>query len=263
MNPHAKYLSGLLSVLTLSPLSGCASRPDLTLEPPSGTEWVTVAVKLPEETEALPLDVLYRSGKCQCEDYDPQTESHIRKERGFNPQQVYLSDPDSEGIRRAKIALDGGGKCDWKLSGIRVGLQLSRFSALAKGKTVVPTDYVFDFDDEGYRNSFGQGIQKKAYKDLIFKTEFYPMIVVNNMFNETYAQLFAGDERYEKWNRYYRVYGTKRISIESVLYTKKLVRLESPKNRRDSPGMTVMYPDGSSEIVNDIYPSYDKLLSMK
>lgn len=263
LNCLTKTLAVLFLAIALLPLSGCASRPDYTLNPPVSSDWVTVTVKLPPETEALPLDVLYRSETCRKEVYDNTSESHMTTVRGVNPQLVSLSQTDSSGHREAKIALNGGGKCGWKLSGIRLGIQLSKTSAIANGKNIIPTSYVFDFDDEGYRNAFGYGNPKNVVGNLRFDTEFYPMIVINNTFHEAYAQLFAGDPGYEKWGRYYRLYGTRHISIEPIFYAKKVVSLESPKSRKDSPGMTVLYPDGTTEKVDDIYPNYDKLLRMK
>lgn len=263
MNCLTKTLTALFPVIALLPLSGCASRPDTTLNPPASSDLVTVMVKLPPETEALPLDVLYRSETCRKEVYDNTSASHVTTVRGVNPQLVSLSQADSNGRREAKIAMNGGGKCDWKLSGIRVGIQLSKTSALADGKNVTAANYVFDFDDDGYRNAFGEGEPKKVNGDLQFETKFYPMIVINNMFHEVYAQLFAGDTGYEKWSRYYRLYGTRHISIEPILYTQKVVNLESPKSRKESPGMTVLYPDGTTEKVDDIYPNYDRLLRIK
>lgn len=263
MNRHAKSLAGLLPLLALLPLSGCASRPDYTLSPPASSEWVTVAVKLPAETEVLPLDVLYRSETCRRKVYDPTTESHVSTERGLNPMQMDLSPADGNGVRQIRIAFDGGTKCGWTLSGIRVGIQLAKTSVLANGKDIIPANYVFDFDDEGYSNAFGKGKPNFVSGDLMFKTEFFPMVITNNMFIETYAQLFAGNTKYEKWNRYYRLSGTKNIRIEPIVYSKKVVKLESPRNRKDSPGMTVLYPDGTTEKIRGITPDYTKLLSMK
>lgn len=261
MNRHAKYLAGLLPLLVLLPLSGCASRPDYTLTPPASSEWVTVAVKLPAETEVLPLDVLYRSETCRREVYDQSTESHVSTERGLNPLQMDLSPADDKGIRQIRIALDGGTKCGWTLSGIRVGIQLAKTSVLANGKDITPANYVFDFDDEGYSNAFGKGEPNSVSGDLIFKTEFFPMIYVNHAFNETDIDIFSGDEKYGKWNRYYRVSSTRNITIEPILYLNKVVKLESPN---PPPGkVTATYPDGSSEKINGIVPDYDKLLLMK
>lgn len=263
MSRLVNIVAGVLPFLALLPLSGCASRPDYALSPPNNTEWVTVAVKLPPETEALPVDVLYRSEICRRKDYDPTTESHIRTIRGFNPVQIPLSPPDNSGFRKVRIALDGGTRCGWTLSGVRVGIQISRSSALAQGKDVTAANYVFDFDDEGYGSAFGKGKPLSVSGDLFFKTEFFPLVYINHMFNETYLELFAGNAKYEKWNRYYRVRETENIAIEPVLYVNKVVRVESAKGKENGPGMIVSYPDASTEKIKDIYPDYTKLLSMK
>lgn len=263
MNRHAKSLAGLLSLLMLLLPGGCSSHPDYTLSPPASTEWVTVAVKLPADIEVLPLDVLYRSEICRRKVYDPSIESHVSTERGLNPRQMALNPADDNGVRQIRIALDGGTTCSWTLSGIRIGIQLAKTSALANGKDITTANYVFDFDDEGYSSAFGEGNPNIVSGDLMFKTEYFPMIITNNMFHETYAQLFAGNTKYEKWNRYYRLSSTKNIFIEPIVYFKKVVRLESPRSRKDSPGMTVLYPDGTTEKINSTTPDYTKLLSMK
>jgi hypothetical protein len=261
LNRHAKSLAELLPLLVLLPLSGCAGRPDYALNPPASTEWVTVAVKLPPETEALPLDVLYRSETCRRKDYDPTTDSHIRTIRGFNPFQISLSSPDSGGYRKARIALDGGTKCGWTLSGIRVGIQLAKTSVLANGKDITPANYVFDFDDEGYSSAFGKGRPTPVSGDLFFKTEFFPMEYVYRSISEIDLDLFAGNEKYDKWNRYYRVTDSRFIKIEPVLYLNKVVKLQTSDSSRGK--VVVTYPDGSSENINGRVPDYDKLLRMK
>lgn len=263
MNCLTKKLTVLLPVIALLSLSGCASRPDYTLNPPTSTEWVTVSVKLPAGAEAQQLDVLYRSETCRKEVYDNTSASHVTTVRGVNPQLVSLSQAGSNGRREARVAMNGGGKCGWKLSGVRAGIQLSEASALTKGKNVIATEYVFDFDDEGYSNAFGEGIPVKTSGDVHFTTVLFPMITVDNMFHEVSVELFGGNIRYQKWSRYYRLYNTRFITIEPIVHFPKVVRLESPKSRKDSPGMTVLYPDGTTEKVDDIYPNYDRLLRMK
>ena len=263
MNRPDKKCNALLAAMVMLSLSGCASRPDYTLNPPVTTEWLTVAVKLPPDTEVLPLDVLYRSETCRRKVYDQSTESHVSKERGLNPMQMELSPADGYGVRKVRIALDGGTKCGWALSGVRVGIQLAKTSALAQGKDITPANYVFDFDDEGYSNAFGSGKPNPVTGDLMFKTEFFPMEYIYRSISDIDIDLFAGNTKEGKWNRYYRLSHTKEIRIEPIVYFKKVVRLESPKSQKDGSGMTVLYPDGSTEKIRGIAPDYTKLLSMK
>ncbi len=257
-------LSNFLSLFALIlPLSGCASRPDYTLNPPASSEWVTVTVKLPPQTEVTPMDVLYRSDKCQREDYDSTTESHIRKERGFNPRVERMTQQGRGDIWEARIALDGGGRCEWKLSTVRVDLQLINNTSLTKGKDITSTSYVFAFDDEFYSGGGLPGLKKDVRGNLNINTDFFPMIYINHTFNETYIEMFGGSVKNEKWSRHYRVYNTKNIIIEPTLHIQQVVKLESSKNKDEPANMTIIYPDGKIAHERTIIPDYEKLLSMK
>ncbi|MDF7680984.1 hypothetical protein PT300_10500 [Enterobacteriaceae bacterium ESL0689] len=242
-------------------LSGCADYVNYTLEPPENTQWVNVAIKVPPETEILPLSVLYRSERCQRKEYDPLSESHVRMVRWFNPMQISLSPSDGDGLRRARIALDGGTRCHWVLSGIRVGLQVASTSTLASGKDIIPANYVFDFDNEGMGSGFGKGNPRPVSGDLFFKTEFFPMEYLYHNIDEIDLYLFAGNERSEKWNRYYRVSGIKNIIIAPVFYRNKVVKIKGSGSLSEKK--TIIYPDGSEEKTNGKIPDYDKLLRMK
>lgn len=260
MNRYAKSLAGLLPFLALLTLSGCASRPDYTLNPPASTEWVTVAVKVPAETEVLPLDVLYRSEACRRKVYDQSTESHVSTERGLNPKQMVLSPTDGNGVRQIRIALDGGTKCGWTLSGIRVGIQLAKTSALVQGKDDIAANYVFDFDDEGYSNAFGRGKPREIRGNFHLTTDFFP-VITHHLDGKISVKLFGGDTRYEQWSRYYRVSNINQIRIDPVVYSNKIVTI-SPPNPPPRV-LNVTYPDGSTEKAPYIYPDYKKLLLMR
>ena len=248
-------------ILTLMfPLAGCASRPDYTLNPPASTEWVNISLKLPAQVEIMPMDVLYRSAKCQREDYDSTTESHVRKERGYNPQIIRMKQLNVTNLWQRDIALDGGGKCEWKLSTIRIDMKLTRNIPLTQGKDPTSVSYVFAFDDEFYSGGGMPGQRKEVQGNLEIKTDFFPMVFINHAFNETDIDMFGGNVRKLQWSRHYRVYDTQKIVITPVLHINKVVTLESPVT---PPGkVTVTYPDGSKESVSGIIPDYKKLLSM-
>lgn len=242
------------------PLTGCASQPDYTLNPPASTEWVNISLKLPAQVEIMPMDVLYRSDKCKREVYDQKIESHISLENGKNPQVVRMIQQGNGGIWQRRIALDGGGKCKWKLSTVRIDLKLNRNIPLTKGKDPTSVSYVFAFDDEFYSGGGMPGQRKDVHGNLTIKTDFFPMVFINHAFNETDIDMFGGNVRKLQWSRHYRVYETHEIVITPVLHINKVVTLESPLT---PPGkVTVTYPDGSQESVSGIIPDYKKLLSM-
>ena len=256
--------SNLITLLALLlPLSGCAGRPDYTLNPSASTEWVTVTVRLPPQTEVTPMDVLYRSEKCQREVYDPTIESHRSMERGKNPQVLSLMQQNNSAIWQSRIALDGGGKCEWQLSTIRVDIQPVSTLSLAEGKNIIPTSYVFGFDEEAYAGGGGVGRKKEAYGDLHLRTELFPTVFVNNLLNKKTLKLFGGNTNKKKWSRHYRLHNVKNIIIDPDIHFKKVVTLESPKSPSAPPGMTITYPDGSVEHKRGIIPDYEKLLSIK
>ncbi|WP_151038456.1 hypothetical protein [Erwinia billingiae] len=248
----------LLAILL--PLSGCAGRQDYTLSPPASTEWVTIEVKLPEQTEVIPMNVLYRSALCQRKDYDSTTESHVRQERGFNPRAVNMLQKDGGNIWSVRIAVAGGGKCNWELSGIRVGVKIISGNSLINGKNNIALNYVFDFDDQGHSGGFGVGPIKNASGDLVLKNDLFPLITYHRS-GKVSIELFSGDYENERWSRHYRVYNVKKISIEPMLYLSKYVSLMYPK----PPGkkFTATYFDGMSETIEGNYPDYERLLSMK
>jgi hypothetical protein len=174
--------------------------------------------------------------------------------------QMDLSPANDDGVRQIRIALDGGTKCRWTLSGIRVGIQLARTSALAKGKDITPANYVFDFDDEGYSNAFGKGKRREIRGNLHSATDFFP-VITHHLDGKISVKLFGGDTRYEQWSRYYRVYSINQIRIEPVVYSNKIVIISPPN---PPPGdLNVTYPDGSTGKALYIYPDYKKLLLMR
>lgn len=250
-------------VVVLLSVSGCSARPDYRLNPSNSTEWVLFSVKLPAQTEVIPMNVLYRSATCQHKDYDSTTESHVRQVRGFNPQVLTMIPVGGNNLWQGRIAIDGGGRCHWELSSVRIGIKLLNSNSLTQGRENIAINYVFDFDDQGYSGGFGVGLAKNVYGDIYLRTRLFPMVVINHMFNDSTVEMFAGDTSIEKWSRHYRVYKPKKITIDPVLYHKRIVHLETPKSKSDPAGMTITYPDGQVVRERKLDPDYEKLLMMK
>lgn len=141
-----------------------------------------MTVKLPPQIEVMPVDVLYRTDKCQRKDYDSTTESHIREERGYNPKIIRMKRKDENHVWQSKIALDGGGKCEWKLSTVRIGIQLMKNIPLTQGKNPNSVSYVFAFDEEFYSGGGLPGQKKEVQGNLEIKTDLFPMVYINHAF---------------------------------------------------------------------------------
>lgn len=238
--------------------SGCDSHTDPTLLPPDNARRVTVAVRVPDGITLLPMQVLYRSERCKSKDYNSSNESY--EIRGFKGFKQAFSPQVSGDLWQQNIAIDGGGPCQWQLNSLRVSFKIADNNPLVKGKKVIETSYIFDFDDYGLSDGYGTGRAKETSGDLDLKTDFFP-ILIHHIDNTIDLSLFGGDTRYEQWRRRYKLRDSKSINIEPLVHFNKEVTLTPPDIR---PGnLTATYPDGSSVEIPHIYPDYEKLLSMK
>lgn len=245
-----------VSVATL--FSGCDNRPDKTLSPQADAKWVDVTFRVPEGITLQPAELLYRSEQCKSVRYNSSNEPHDIP--GYNDIERSFGTPDGDNIRRLRVAVDGGGSCQWQLNSLKVSFRIADNIALVKGKEVIDTSYIFDFGDYGLSDGYGTGRAKVfSEKILDLNTDFFPM-VANHIDNTVSLKLFGGETGTEKWRRRFSLSNTQHITIEPVVHLMKVVVLNPP----DHPGnLTATYPDGSREDIPDISPDYDKLLSMK
>lgn len=244
------------SVVTL--LSGCDNRPDKTLSPPAGAKWVDVTFRVPEGITLQPAELLYRSAQCKSVRYNSSSEPHDIP--GYNDIERPFGAPDADNIRRLRVAVDGGGPCQWQLNSLKVSFRIADDVSLVKGKEVIDTSYIFDFGDYGLSDGYGTG-RARAFSGerLELKTDFFPM-VANHIDNTVSLKLFGGETGTERWRRRFNLSNTQYIAVEPVVHLMKVVVLNPP----DHPGnLTATYPDGSSEDIPNISPDYDKLLLMK
>ena len=240
-------------------LSACYGKTDQTLSPPENARRVTIAVRVPEGITLLPLQMLYRSERCKTKSYNSSNEAYeIRGYNGF--MQAFIPRANSD-IRQQRIAIDGGGPCQWQLNSIKVSFRIAGTNPLVHGKNVFATSYIFDFDDYGFSDGYGTGKAKEARGDLYLKADFFP-VVPHLDENDISLEFFGGETGYEKWRRRYKLHDTQKIFIEPNIHLTKVVTLIPPEQTEDRD-FSVIYPDGSTDKIPYIYPNYEKLLSMK
>ncbi|WP_240782845.1 MULTISPECIES: hypothetical protein [unclassified Rahnella] len=240
-------------------LSACYGKTDQTLSPPENARRVTIAVRVPEGITLLPLQMLYRSERCKTKSYNSSNEAY--EIRGYNGFMQAFSPITNSDIRQQRIAIDGGGPCLWQLNSIKVSFKIADNNPLVQGKKGFATNYIFDFDDYGFSDGYGTGRAIMASGNLELKTDFFPMVIINQMFNQTSIEMFGGDTNYDRWSRRYKLQDTQKIVIEPILHSQKEVLLQGDEER--GIGMMITYPNGSIEHVRKIKPDYEKLLSMK
>lgn len=253
------FLSKIAAITsTVMLLCGCDNRPDRTLSPPTDAKWVNVTFRVPEGITLQPAELLYRSAQCKSVRYNSNNEPHDVP--GYNDIEQPFDAPEGDNIRRLRVAVDGGGPCQWQLNSLMVSFRIADDVPLVKGKEVIATNYIFDFGDYGLSDGYGTG-RARAFsgEKLELETDFFPM-VANHIDNTVSLKLFGGDAGTERWRRRFSLSNTQYIAIEPVVHLMKVVVLNPPAH----PGnLTATYPDGSREDIPDILPDYEKLLSMK
>jgi len=241
-------------------LSGCDNRPDKTLSPPAQAKWVDVTFQVPEGITLQPAELLYRSSQCKSVRYNSSNEPHYIP--GVNDTERPFDTSDGDNIRRLRVAVEGGGPCQWQLNSLKVSFRIADDVPLVKGKEVIDTSYIFDFADYGLSDGYGAG-RAKVFPDktLQLNTDLFPVVFINHMFKKTTLKLFGGDTNDNKWSRRYRLSGTDSIYLHPLVHIDKPVILES--SNPPAGNINALYPDGSREDIAGIIPDYEKLLSMK
>lgn len=137
----------------MSFIVSCVSADDRSLSPPANAGWINIKIKNPSlYTKPFPLEVLYVSTTCNRELMSMRDGQHYEKV-GFNQIKIPLQEKNSSGVWIAKIAKDGGGKCNWKLSEFNFGIEYIDVTHLGNG--LVPGTAVgatIAFNDNATKN---------------------------------------------------------------------------------------------------------------
>ncbi len=123
-------------------LSGCVLSEELS--PPKDGKVVTVSVVKPADVDILPMDLIYRSKKCRDRIFT--STGAITDRDGYHLLMVpFVQDPGKNTISN-KVALSGGGRCDWELSNIRFQFKYGNPNKFGASVSI-PGDIVFMFDN--------------------------------------------------------------------------------------------------------------------
>ncbi|WP_105746283.1 hypothetical protein [Cronobacter dublinensis] len=244
----------MLCVITVALTSSCVSATDKTLSPPSDTKWINVEIKNPSQyTKPFPLEVVYISHKCTRERINGFDGSVII-EPSYNGIKIPLTQSGDD-LWRAKIALSGGGSCDWTLSEFNLGIAYTNATHL--GKDLVPGTAVgatIAFDDDATKN----GQFTRVQGDLSIRPTYYPYIREWHLVRQENELTLLAKENFLS----YRVINADNILYAPVLDESKLVKSIEPLKKVDGVHSKIIYPDGSVISDGTIFPDYDKVESM-
>ena len=233
-------------------LNGCAQATDRTLSPPSDTEWIDVQIKNPSPyTKPFPLEVLYISTMCKRELVSMRDGQHYEKV-GYNPVKIPLQKHNDSDIWVAKIAKDGGGKCNWKLSEFNLGIEYVDATHLGKG--LVPGTSVgatIAFDDNATKN----GLFKTVHGDITLSPKYYPYIRERKLNTTETSLSLLGAQNFISL----RGNATTKVSFMPFLDETKVTRYIGVEKKEPGAHAKIIYPDGSVAPKGTITPDFNKI----
>ncbi len=261
MNKQSNTLMVFVTVLFSS---SCAGTTDYTLSPPSATKWVHVEVKNPSPyTRPFPLEVVYISHKCMKTSINGVDGSREEKP-SYNPVKIPLQQQQASELWRAKVAMTGGGPCDWTLSEFNLGIKY--IDATHLGKDLVPGTAVgatIAFDDIAARN----GTFKETRGNLTLKTKYYPYIKrysrVKDSKEPDTLSLFGLDTSFSNYRAPPEVGEHFSVTYHPIIDESKIAQIIFPYQKGNGIHTKIVYPDRTELENSSIYPDFNKMESIR
>ena len=251
-----KTLNSLSLLQFLFLLSGCAQATDRTLSPPSNSDWINVEIKNPSQyTKPFPLEVLYVSTTCKRNLMSMRNGQPYEKV-GLNPIKIPLLEKNSSGVWIAKIAKDGGGRCNWKLSEFNLGIEY--VDATHLGKELVPGTAVgatIAFDDNATKNGRFKPFENP---ELVLSPAYYPLIQTNKRISANDMLNLFGEKDFMQIKMISHV-KVIQVIFQPTLDESKLVRMIAPKEHKVGAFYKIAYPDGTVVSDGTTHPDVNKL----
>jgi hypothetical protein len=236
-----KLLIPIIALLTT--LSGCAK--DYTLAPPADSEKVTVTIKVPKELEAQTMKVMYRSTLCT---FTSRTASGVPyKREGYQKADIQPIQRGQSDLYDAKLPIDGGGACQWRLSNVTFGVAYENPSQFGEGVTYGAGGGVVVAFDHNSPSRSGSRIQVDG--DLSIIKDYYPWVD-----EEFLGQYRKSVSLLGEGNIYlgYKAVQARSVYYEVILHSGFVLCSAGPKKKQKGNYTVYKFPDGS--VVEDGRP---------
>ncbi|XUA17682.1 hypothetical protein ACQVA2_13465 [Citrobacter sp. OP27] len=247
-----KLINKLFLCTLMSFIVSCVSADDRSLSPPANTQWINVEIRNPSSyTQPFPIEVLYVSTSCKRELMSMRDGQYYEK-IGYNPIKIALQKQSGSDLWIAKVAKDGGGKCNWKLSEFNMGIEYIEATHLGKG--LVPGTAVgatIAFDDNATKN----GQFTTVHGDINLSPIYYPYIRERKLNSAESSLSLLGEKNFISL----RADGTNKIRFIPKLDESKVTRYIGVAKKEPGTYAKIIYPDGSVAPEGTIIPDFNKI----
>lgn len=243
----------MLLIMFVSTL-GCTT--DQNLSPITDGEQITVTIKVPEELIAEVMQVRYRSKVCTFTDYTASGEPYQRY--GYQRTDIQPVRVGQTALYEAKLPVDGGGACQWRLSNVTFGVMYEDTTQFgAEVKYGAGGGVIVMFDNN---NASRSGPYRKIDGDLVVRQDYYPWLHEGFIGGHRKRIYLAGEsDIYIS----YQALNARSVYFEPTLHSGFVARSMGPKVVGDNHKTVFHYPDGSSSPERQFQPSFRKLQSIR
>jgi len=235
-------------------LSGCAK--DYSLAPPPDSEQIIVTVKVPKELTAETMQVMYRSTLCTFTDYTASGRPYQRD--GHQSVDIQPERQGQSDLYEAKLAVDGGGVCRWRLSNVTFGVTYENPESFGESVSSGAGGGVVVVFDQNNSPRGGTGIPIEG--DVTINKDYYPWL--KEAFLGGYSKrisLVGEGGIYLS----YQALKARRVYFEPVLHSKLTVYSVQPKIKKNGNHTSFIYPDDSISADGRSSPNFRKLQAIR
>ncbi len=216
-------------------LSGCSK--DYSLAPPADSEKITVTIKVPKELEAETMLVMYRSKLCTFTSRTASGEPYKRE--GYQKADIQPMQRGQSDLYDAKLPVDGGGACQWRLSNVTFGVAYENPSQFGDGITYGAGGGVVVAFDHNKPSRSGPRI--KVDGDLTIIKDYYPWVSETFLGQYTHRVSLIGEGDIYLG---YQALQAKHVYFEPVLHSGFVLRSVEPKEKKKGNYTIFTLPDG-------------------
>jgi len=244
------------ALLLLASLGGCAQQP--AFAPVPGGEQVTITIKVPQDLAADTMRVMYRSAKCPSRE---SADGIAYEVDGFYPIEVQPRQVGQSDLYEAKLARDGGGACQWKLSNVTFGVRYSNTTRF--GEQVKPGGgggIIVMFDNNFPQQRSYPDRTEVVTGDLLIVRDYYPWVSESFLGGyEKQARLVGPGDIYLA----FKSLTAKKVRFIPALHDENIVYSVEGRVKKKGNYTQFTYPDGSIIADGSSEPDFDKLQAIR